>query len=104
MRWGPPCDRRRGPRVRGPSMSTTCLSVSAKTPYTQSRNPFDPGCIQPREDPSQRVVRGDPVRQLQEGEQPGIVELAEEGDGHETAGSTDDPGTDSTRMSVRLCS
>lgn len=79
MRWGSPCDGRRGPRVRGPSMSTTCLSVSAKTPYTQSRNPFDPGCIQPREDPSQRVVRGDPVRQLREGAQPGIVELAEEG-------------------------
>ena len=68
-------------------------------------NPLlDPDRIQPREDPSQRVVRGDPVRQLQEGAQPGIVELTEEGDGHETAGSTDDLGPDSARMSVRLCS
>ena len=25
--------------VRGPSMSTTCLSVSLKTPCTRSRNP-----------------------------------------------------------------
>lgn len=65
---------------------------------------LDPGRVQPREDPSQCIVRGDPVRQLQENAQPGIVELAEEGDGHETAGSTDDPSTDSTRMSVRLCS
>ena len=39
MRWGLPCDGCRGPRVRGPSISTTCLSVISKTPCTQSRNP-----------------------------------------------------------------
>ena len=46
--------------------------------------------IQPREDPSPRVVRGDPVGQLQEGAQLGLVELAEERDGHETVGAADD--------------
>ena len=48
------------------------------------------GRVQPCEDPPQRVVRGDPVRQFQEGAQPGLVELAEEGDRHETVGAADD--------------
>ena len=37
---------------------------------------LEAGRIQPREDPYQRVVRGDPVRQRQEGAQPLLVELA----------------------------
>ena len=50
---------------------------------------LEPGRVQPREDPPQRVVRGDPVRPFQEGAQPGLVALAQEGDGHETVGSAD---------------
>ena len=105
MRWGSPCDGRRGPRTRGPSMSTTCLSVSSKTPCTQSRNPSSTPVASSRAKTRPGVLcEGDSVRQLQEGAQPGIVELAEEGDGRETAGSTDNPGADSTGLSVRLCS
>ena len=51
---------------------------------------LEAGRIQPREDPSQRVVRRDPVGQRQEGAQPGLVERAEEGDGHETVGAAED--------------
>lgn len=41
---------------------------------------LEPGRMQPRKVPLQRVVRGDPVRQCQEGAQPLLVELAEERD------------------------
>ena len=50
---------------------------------------LEPARIQPREDPPQRVVRGDAVRQFQEGAQPRLVELAEEGNGHEAVGAAD---------------
>ena len=51
---------------------------------------LEAGRVQPRANPPQRVVRGDPVRQLQEGAQPLLVEPAEEGDGHEAVGAADD--------------
>ena len=51
---------------------------------------LEPARIQPCEDPFQRVVRGAPVRQFQEGAQPLFVELAEEGDGHKAIGAADD--------------
>ena len=41
---------------------------------------LEPGRMQPRKVPPQRVVRGDPARQCQEGAQPLLVELAEERD------------------------
>ena len=51
---------------------------------------LEPGCVPPRTDPAQCVVRGSPVQQCQEGAQSGLVELAKEGDGHQTVGTTDD--------------
>ncbi len=51
---------------------------------------LEPARIQPCEDPFQRVVRGAPVRQFQEGAQPLFIELAEEGDGHKAIGAAGD--------------
>ena len=51
---------------------------------------LETGRIQPREDPPQRIMRGDPVRQGQEGAQPVLVELAQERNRHETVGPADD--------------
>ena len=71
--WAPP-GRRSGQRPPAPS---------AESPPRSRPHP-------PRKDLSQHIVRGDPVGQFQEGAQPGIVELAKEGDGHETVGAADD--------------
>ena len=66
---------------------------------------LETGRIQPREDPSQGIVRGDPVRQLQEGAQPLLVEPAEEGAiAMKLSAPQMTASTDSTRMSVRGCS
>lgn len=46
--------------------------------------------IPPGEDPAQRIGRGAPVGPGREGAQPGLVALAEEGDGHETIRPADD--------------
>ena len=91
MCWRSPCDRRRGPR-RARAFDEHDLPVGQLEDalHPVPKPLLDPGRIQPREDPSQRVVRRDPVRQFQERTQSGSVEFAEEGDGHETAGSTDD--------------
>ena len=51
---------------------------------------LEAGRVQPREDPAQGVVRGNAVRQGQEGAQPLLVEPAEEGNGHEAVRPADD--------------
>lgn len=79
-----------GPAATGCGGCAGDRHVIEDAPHPVPNPLLDPGRIQPREDPSQRVVRGDPVRQFQERAQSGSVEFAEEGDGHETAGSTDD--------------
>ena len=50
---------------------------------------LEPARIQPCHDPSQRVVRGDAVRQGPEGAQPLLIALAAEGEGHEAVGTAD---------------
>ena len=52
---------------------------------------LEAGRVQPRADPAQGVVRGNAVRQGQEGAQPLLVEPAEEGNGHEAVRPADEP-------------
>ena len=65
---------------------------------------LEAGRVQPGEDPSQRVVRGDAVRQGQEGAQPLLVEPAERAMATKLSAPQMMASTDSTRMSVRGCS
>ena len=61
---------------------------------------LEPARIQPGEGPAQGIVRGNPVGQLQEGAQPLLVELVEEGNGHKAVGAAED-GQDRQDHDVR---
>ncbi len=80
---GPAPDPGRGNRARSGRRRARPGPRSVQRPPAPS-----PGS--PPRTRSHPAVRGDAVRQLQEGAQPRLVELAEEGDGHEAVGAAND--------------